>query len=222
MDVTIRGKAGERRTLTGTEGEMRVGPYSEQIVNDVGHGRFFEAAARGRIFASHNSALTIASTHNHGLDNVADTPIVGFLNPVNSGKAAVILGAYFTTISGTPPPSAQPGLYLAYNQTGITAATTGTIVNTFNPSLASAMRALNNIALAGLNTTTSNNLVKMFGGAIFAGAVAANHDAGWFDAVDGQVIVAPGNAIAMLAGSAAGTSWVVTAGLTWAEIDWPV
>lgn len=221
MEVEIKRDDGTRLGQN-TFGKLRAGPYGELIVNDGGCGRFFEAARYERIFHTFQSALTIAATHNLGLDNAADTAIIGIYNPISSGKAAVMLDATFTSISGTPPASSQPVWYLAYNQTAITAANTGTFVNTINPALSSAMLPKSNIALAGLNTVTSNNPVRMWGGAAFAGALAANHDVGYRDDIDGRLVVAPGCLLALMAGTAAGTTWIVSAGATWAEVDWPL
>jgi hypothetical protein len=38
----------------------------------------------------------------------------------------------------------------------------------------------------------------------------------------GLFIVPPGGLCAIMCGTGAGTSWIVNAGLTWAEIDWPL
>jgi hypothetical protein len=37
--------------------------------------------------------------------------------------------------------------------------------------------------------------------------------------VDGAIVVPPGAAIGICAGTGAGTSWVVSAGMSWMEVD---
>lgn len=224
MDFVALGKTGERRVGGFVEAELRLGPYAEQIVNDVGLGRFFEAARWGRIFHLNNTAQTIAATHNSPLAAATATPIVGVINPVNSGKAAAILSGWMTSISGTPPANANPSWNFATAIQSISTNPAGSVQpGLINGANQSVMDVYNNVALTGLGVATGQvGLLRHFGGAPFAGALAANHDQGWWDNVDGAIIVPPGTGCIMLAGAAPGTSWVVSAGMTWAEVDWPL
>lgn len=212
------------RLAHNAENPLRLGPYGEQIVNDIGFGKFYEACRTGRLFHLLNSAQTIAATHNSPLAAATGTPIVGILNPNNSGKAAIIQSGWMTTISGTPPAQANPTWNFAQNQLNISTNPAGTILSgKLDPIAGTAMKAYNNVALTGLNTASGNiGAIRHFGGAPFAGAIAANHDQGWFDAVEGALIVPPGCICGIFAGAAAGTTWIVSAMMSWVEADWPL
>lgn len=224
MDFTVKAIVGEQRAAIGSESTLRIGPYSELIVNDIGLGRFFCAARNGKVFMLNATAQTIAATHNSPLAAATATPIVGIINPVNSGRAAAILSGWMSSISGTPPANANPSWNFATAIQAISTNPSGSIQpGLINGSQQSSMKAYNNVALTGLGIATGQvGLLRHFGGAPFAGALAANHDVGWWDNVEGAIIAPPGTGIIMLAGAAAGTSWVVSAGMTWAEVDWPL
>lgn len=222
MSVKLMGETDIPSRLTrGVEHELRLGHQAELITNFSGFGEWFEASKQSFVFSQLQLNLTITANHNLGLDNVSDTGILGFVNPSSSGVAAVIQETTFTSVSGTPPAGGHPVLYIARSTDSITAATTGTIIATDGSGTSSKMRSVANVALAGLNTTYSNNAVAIAGGAVFAGAVAANHDAEFRVNYSGKIIVPPGAGFFMLAGTAAGTTWVVSASATWAELPWP-
>ena len=42
------------------------------------------------------------------------------------------------------------------------------------------------------------------------------------DEIGGAIIVPPGFLLALMAGTGAGTTWIVNAGWLWAELDWPL
>lgn len=219
METMMRGKQGERPLGRGNESELRLGKLSELIVNDSGLGRFFEAAFSGRVFYTYQQALTIAATHNSPLAAATATPIVGIANPPSSNRLAVVLSGFISHVSGTP--AGGQAVWNAAKSSGVLSVNpTGSIVPGFIGGAGSIMRCVNNIALTGLDITTGNlTAVRPFGGAAFAGALAANHDAGWLDQVDGALIVPPGALLGVFAGTGAGTSWVVNAGMMWAELE---
>jgi len=213
------------RVSGGAAEDLRLGGFGEQLVNDIGLGRFFEAARLGRLFSTIAKAITIAATHNSPIAANTATPVCGFLN-VSSNRAAVLLRAFCASVSGTPA-GGQVILNVQAGQTTITAAATGSIFNHLliggaSPQ-GSAMKPLNSVALAGwLATPNAVAELTLLAGASAAavaggsGALAAGEDLG------GSIIIPPGGLCAMMAGSGAGTSWIVNAGLTWAEIDWPL
>ena len=222
--MLIEAKAGERRVSNGALSDLRSGPNAELIVSHAGFGRFFETTRADRVFYLHNQAQTMAATHNTPLAAATGTPIVGIHNPASSGVAAVILYGWFASVSGTPAAQAHPVWNVVANATGITTNPGGSIV----PGLAkstttSSVEAYNNVALTGLNTATGNLLaVRPFGVDTFAGAQAANAHNGSRDDVEGAIIVPPNAICGIFAGTGAGTTWVVSAGMAWAEIEWPI
>lgn len=214
---------GERRVAAGVPAQARSGAFSEQIVNDVGLGRFFEGARLGRLFYTQSQAITIAATHNTPLAAATGTPIVGFFNPPNSSVAAVILQGWFASISGTPPAQAHPVWNYAVGQNALTVTPAGTISSALASAAApSQMKCYSNLALTGLNIAAGNLAApRPFGLDTFAGAMAANASNGATDNVDGALIIPPGTVCGIFSGVAAGTTWVVSAGALWAEVPWP-
>lgn len=223
MNSLIELEVGERPAAAGSRTDGRAGVLSEMIVNDCGLGRYFEAARNDRIFYTQSQAITIAATHNTPLAAATGTPIVGLWNPPGSGVAVAILYGWFASVSGTPPAQAHPVWNYAVNQTAITATPTGTIFSGLASAVAATkVRPMNNIALTGLNIAAGNLAApRPFGLDTFAGAQAANSHNGGRDDVDGAIILPPGSVVGLFAGIAAGTTWVVSAGIGWAEVPWP-
>lgn len=209
------------RSANGVKSPPQLGPYGEVYTCDVAG---YNATRIGIRYYLNTTAQTIAATHNSPLAAATATPIVGIVNPLNSGYAAVIEHGWFTTVSGTPPASSNPSWNFATGISTISTNPSGTIVNgLIGSNDVGSMRAYNNVALTGLGVATGQvGLIKHWGGAVFAGAVAANHDQGYVDNTNGGIIVPPGCGLFVLAGSAAGTSWVVAAGMSWREINWPL
>jgi hypothetical protein len=198
--------------LAGAERDMLASQWLPQ---------YYHATRAGRTFYTETQALTMAATHATPIDAATDTFICGFINPANSGKNAVILYGWFATVSGTPSAQAHPVWNYATLAGSVTAASTGTIkcglIQMGSPSV---MRPASNIALTGLVVTTGSlGAIRPFGFDTFAGATAANASNGSTDYVDGAIVVPPGAAIGICAGTGAGTSWVVSAGMSWMEVD---
>lgn len=223
--MIIEAVVGERQAARNVASDLRSGPFSDLVVNDVGLGRYFELVRHGKIFSTFSKAITIAATHNSPIAANTATPVCGFWN-ASSNKAAVLLRAAFSSVSGTPA-GGQAVLNVQAGQITITAAATGSIFNNLlqagiSPQ-GSEMRPLNNVALAGWLATPSAVQEVMLLGSAAAAAVAGNGGPGICgEDLGGLIIVPPNGLCAIMAGSGAGTSWIVNAGLTWAEIPWPL
>jgi hypothetical protein len=87
--MIFEGVIGELRRAVGAQVISRFGPYSEQIVNDIGFGRYFEAARNKRMYGLSNVGFTVTA-NNLGALAAALQPITGFYNPIGNGRAAVI------------------------------------------------------------------------------------------------------------------------------------
>src|SRR5947207_12264744 len=120
-DVITGGQVGEVRGAPGSNPAFRQGPYNEQIVNDTGLGRYFEACRYGHLFSSIVKAVTVAATHNSPITAATATPVLGLFNPANSGKAIVLQRIAFLTTSGTPA-----GGQVVLNAMTVTTPTTAT------------------------------------------------------------------------------------------------
>ena len=209
---------------SGVQADATAGPYGDLIVNDVGTGRYFNTALNGRVFTTLAKTVTIAATHNTPIGAATATPVVGFLTPIGSKRAAVLLRAAFHTTSGTPA-GGQAVLNAIHGVgTSITAAAAGSIFSTLLDSAASPdgsqMVPYNNTALTGLSPATGRELMVLPGGAT---AIAAGFGIGVTgEDLGGLVIVPPNTLVAVMAGTGAGTTWIVNASLTWAEVDWPL
>lgn len=225
MDVEVQGRVGEGRAAAGVVDSLRLGPYLDQIISEL-HGRYFEQARYGRIFHSMVKAVTVAATHNSPIAAVTATPVLGLLNPTGSGKAIVLLRVACSTVSGTPAGgqfvlNAIPAIATipSTSQTGsIFSANVG--VSSASPQ-ASAMRVYNNVALTALAPVVANEVALV--GAAAAAAAAGNGGPGnTGEDIGGAIIVPPATFVAIMAGSGAGTTWIVNAGWSWEEIDWPL
>lgn len=216
---------GERRLAAGAVGDMRGGPYGESIVNDVGLGRYFEAVRNSRVYTSMVKTVTVAATHNTPLAAATATPVLGLLNPRGSNKALVLQRVSCGTVSGTP----AGGQFVLNHVEGIgvsiTATVTGSIFSNVLKAGASPQGSIcypyNNVALTGLSPVAAREIMHV--GQASAAAAAGNGGPGLTgEDLGGLVIVPPDSLIALMAGTGAGTTWIVNASWTWAEIDWPL
>jgi hypothetical protein len=206
----------------GVQADGRSGAYGELLVSDL-LGRYSNIALEGRIFSTVIKTVTIAATHNSPIAAATATPVVGFLNPIGSKRAAVLLRSNLTTVSGTP--AGGQGVLNAIHGVGtsITAAGAGSIFSTLLDAAASpdgsSMVPYNNTALTGLAPATGREIALLNGVTAIAAGFAANPQA---EDLGGFIIVPPNSLVALMAGTGAGTTWIVNGGLTWAEIDWPI
>lgn len=218
-------RAGEIKITSGVVDTWRSGPYGEGIVSEL-QGRYFELARYGRIFHTMVKGVTIAATHNTPIAAVTATPILGFLNPIGNTKAAVLLRVGFSTVSGTPAGGQAVLNAIGGVTTPPSTAATGSIFsaivgNTSASPQGSTMRPENNVALTALAPIVGNEVLLV--GAAAAAAAAGNGGPGPAgEDIGGSIIVPPATLLALMAGTGAGTTWIVNASLTWAEIDWPL
>lgn len=209
----------EGMTIERVQKPMLIGPEADILSSDW-MPPLYQATRQGRVFYLENQAQTMATTHNTPIAAATATPIVGFLNPPNSKVNGVILSGWFANISGTPGPQAHPVWNAAWSVGALTAVPSGTIRSgIIGAATQSAMRAYNNVALTGIGTTAINlGAIRPFGMDTFAGAIAANGNNSSYDDVRGAIIVPPGAIIMLLSGTTAGTTWVVSAGMSWMEV----
>lgn len=204
-----QGQAGPQKVSDGALGIARLGRLGDTIISEL-QGKYGELVSRGQVFCFGAAAVTYAATGNTPLAAGTGVPVVGILNPANSTVNCQILGVWITTTSGTP---GGPFYWnVIPNPTGITAAgSTPISLLTFN-SAGSVAKAFANAALTGSAAAT---YLRPIGG---PAAVAAG--AGLYGVAEdtaGGIVVQPG-AFAGVAGTAVGTSHVISSGMIWAEI----
>lgn len=223
-DLIVGGTVGESKSTAGTHPPIRQGILAEQIVNDVGLGKYFESVRLNRIFTTMVKTVTIAATHNTPIAAATATPVVGIHNPLGNTKAAVILRVALTTTSGTPA-GGQAVLNSIQTTTAPTTPAGSTFCNLLSASASpqgSTMRTFNNTALTGMLPVVGSEVMVVGGATAAAAAGNGGVNAPTAEDMCGIIIVPPTFLLALMAGTGAGTSWVVNASLTWAEVDWPL
>jgi hypothetical protein len=219
--MEITGRAGEVRTSVGGEETFRQGRYAEMLVTEL-FGRYFYSALNNRFFHTFVRAVTITATHNTPIAAATATPVVGIHNPIGSNKAAVITRIAFHSTSGTPA-----GGQVVVNALQTTTAPTTPGGNIFSGNLGAAaspqgsvMRPFNNVALTGMLPVVGNEITLVGGGQSAIALGVATGVPG--EDLGGQLIVPPGYLVAVMAGTGAGTTWIVNASMSWQEVDWPL
>lgn len=183
----------------------------------LGHPEYTESARRGKMYSLNAAAYTVVAANASAGAIGTFKPIVGFYNPLGSGVNAVITSAKLYSTSGT---SGGPFLWNYLCGQAWTPAAGGTIYNNLLSNTTpngSAMIAQNNvIALSNSVLTTAFIAHSVFGGPDNT-VLSSGGEAGHFEDLKGQIVVPPGCEFG-LAATAAGTSHVVNASLTWEEV----
>lgn len=209
MAVEIQGKVGPQLATDGNIIDPRLLRDGTAAVADA-DGHFSELVLRGQVYTVATAAvgITLASTHASPLAAGSGTPIVGVYNPVNSGVVLKILRARVQTVSGTPGGPfvwntiAAPAAISAAGQQGLN-----------NKTFVSGGSAKAFIGGALTGSVIASVFAAMGGpAAVAAGAGVYSVD----DLVDGMIQVQPG-CFAGVACTAAGTTHIVAASLTWSE-----
>lgn len=202
--------------------EARVGPVITQdgavnparsdktgsIVIQDAHGRFAEAALRGRLFSGGMTLTSISNaTFTTGTLTATCTPIIGVWNPMGSGKNSLILQARLQLITTALATPTGPGGLVWATSTNQSALTLGiTPLNRFSLATGgSQTKVFANIALTGL----SGSLVVQEGSGFSTyptNVTAAETAAGFMPAapggienIDGGFNVPPGGILVLLA-----------------------
>jgi hypothetical protein len=193
----------------GANANIAQGYQGELLKSDL-MARYYQLAKRGFLFHMATSSVTIVAANASPLAAGTGQPIAGLWNPPNSGVDLVICKQFFETISGTP----GGGLLWNFaNAPAITATANGVINSAYLGSGGrSAARGFVNTALTGAPLQTLLRHAE----AISAVAAGASTMEGMED-LAGDIIIPPG-VFAGVASFATGTSHIVQASLSWAEI----
>jgi hypothetical protein len=212
---------GERKAGGNVQADVRGGAYSELIVNDVGLGRFFEAARAGRVF-SVATAVAATLNGNAGALGAAGTAVVAISNPAGNAKAAAIIKASAILAPGASATPIAPLWYFIPAPSGVIAAGGAAAVNQLLGGPTSTMKTFINAALTGSLAAT---LLRPWWGTYaeprHAGAASETGAGSIWEDTDGSIIVPPGCVLGV-GFNVAGAAVTGMVGFTWAEIDWPL
>lgn len=199
-----------------TQTRLRADREGSQVVTDA-HGRYNEPTRRGTVMILNSDSVTLAAAHvtKSALGTIKF--INGIYNPVGSNKAASILRAFVSDVSGA---NGGPFFLDYYCGVTLTNANTGTIRSGLlsNNSSSSAMAPEVNVAIvvSGAATTAVNQLWEVTSSS-FTG-IGPQYGINVPDDVQGMIVVPPGCIFGLTATAAAG---VVQSTLVWDEIAYP-
>lgn len=199
----------------GIEETPWMGAGCSVVTQDV-FGRFGEAARRGYVYSAGSApaGAAIVAANVSPLAASTGQPIVGVWNPPGSGVTVHVLRVKVWVVSATP--GAAP--VAVWNIIPASSITAGGVqaVNHKTGTISSLARAYVNAATTG---SAAGVYIRPVGPQLFAAALSATLPGPFFieEFPDGDIVAPPGVAIAIAAG-AAGTSPVVGATITWAEV----
>lgn len=214
--MNIEGKVGPQTIQDGSLSQPRLSKDGS-VVSVDGHARYQEAAYRGNVYHLSTAAAGVTVAAANVFSASAGQPIVGILNPANSGKVAVILRAMAQFASGTAAAGGLVWGFLPPTVTGglaVTAAGTPAGVNA--ATLATGQHAVKTFVNAALTGGGAGGLLRFIGGPT-TGALAANANVTLQEETAGDIFCPPGCMVGIFA-TAAGTSPIVVASMSWEEI----
>ena len=209
---SIQGQVGPQILGTSSvQATPSMSPNGGLITQDE-HGRFYEAVRRGGVYTLSTAAagITVAAGNVSPLTANTGIPIIGLFNPVNSGYNLVIMRTKIQTVSGTPGGGFVWNVVAPNDPITVTPGSKGINNKTF---------VQGGVAIGFSNSAFTGSVVgtmfRPIGGtaAIVAGAGVYSVD----EITDGDIVIPPGG-FAGIAATAAGTTHVVAAAVTWEEV----
>lgn len=211
MAFEIQGKVGPQLSVDGLVIDPRLARDGTVVTQDA-HGRFQEAVTRGNVYTAANAAagVTLASTSASPLAAGTGVPIIGLYNPAGSQVKLVVLRVKIAQVSGTPGGGFAWNVIPATGSTITAASTQG--LNNLTFAAGGQAKVYNFTAITG---STAASMFRPIGGpaAIALGAGVNSVE----EITDGDIVIMPG-CFAGIACTAAGTTNIVSAGVTWEEV----
>lgn len=207
--MNLQVQPGEQYIADGVGVAARGGRGAEVLVSEF-MGRFYEMTYRKKVFSTQVSGYTYAATGNTPLAAGTGVPVVGVYNPTGSPVNLVLLLLTIATTSGTPGGPFHWNVIPA--PAGITAAGAAPVSHFTFQASGSQAKGFANAVITG--SAAATYLRPVGGPAAIAAGAGVNSIT---EFVDGSIIVPPG-AFAGVAGTAVGTTHVLSAGLVWAEV----
>ena len=220
MSDRLKGNVGPSPAGDNTEGPLRL-TRDLTLVTQDGHAKYQEAVFRGNCYSVMTAAagVTLAAA-NASLTAATAQPIVGFLNPVNSGVNCVI----WEVVCGpqaTGGSAANEGAYVyQYAPGSASTSISGTVPLSLKTMTAGGSRCIGSLNQAfTANAVTWIQLKPMVTNVSRFAAPTASINVNGIgkDMVDGVIVIPPGCAFGVFT-LATGTAITVGASLTWEEI----
>ena len=202
--VSMKGKEGEQKLSGGVEAIPRLGKTGELVFSQA-HGKYYEAASRGRLFYSHSVARAMSAPATAAIGNIVWNPpgsgvnlsfcMASLIYLVDDADARAFDLCY--SVQATVPTTVTASTTGAFLLAAIGASTgkakaysIATIVTAATPIL-----SLGEIGTAKLSLGTTRNLIDL----------------------DGIVVCPPGYLVSLHSVAAAGTVGI-TSDLVWEEV----
>jgi hypothetical protein len=203
-------KAGPVDVAQGSEAQLRIDKKGA-LVTTPAHGTYQEAVLGGNVYTIQvKSATVTATTDISPLPASTGRGLLGIINPLGSGKNAVILKIGMSTVSGTP--GGPFYIDVSASPSGATLAGTAPTNNLTLNASGSAMRG---VAAAVPAQTAVAVMLRPLGGPAAVAAGAGPYQVDEF--IDGSIVVPPGGML-VISAHATGTSHVVSGYMTWEEV----
>jgi hypothetical protein len=222
----IESQVGPRTLADGAPAPARSTKTGDLAVSDA-HGRFQEAALRGKLFSDGMTLTSISNaTFSTGTLGATATPVLGVWNPANSGYNLVILQARLQIVN-TALQVTGPGAFMWATSYSNGAITTGNspLNRATLQAVGSVAKGFAGVALTGL----TNNLVVREASGLADGPMSnlstlqtavglmPTH-APSVDNIDGAFIVPPGGVLALLTSTNAPVAISAASSLLWEEV----
>ncbi len=190
----------------------RQGKSGEAIVAQA-HGRYFEAASRGAIFTAASQGAGVAT-----VTSISTTAILSLYNPANSKRRLALLAASLGYFSGTL--GAGPIFHCA-NLAGVgavAAPSSGTALTAICCNIGSQYQDASVTQAKTGSTVTAPTILRPF---CSVNAILASTATGIFmvsEDLGGMFVIEPGYCYQIQSVCAAGSTPLVSVGVTWEEI----
>lgn len=205
--MILEGRTGLIVTADGSANPLRQ-DKTGALVTTWGHGAYQEAVIRGNVYAAGTAVTGVAPG-----TSIGTTAAYTLFNPKNSGRNLVVLLASMGYISGTL--GAGTVFYVA-NVNPAAADVSGTAIVPVNLLLGGARGVALPFTTATLPTTPTVVRPAWSLTALLASTAVAPYVIK--DALDGEMVIAPGCALSLEGVTAAGSTPLVAFGMVWEEV----
>lgn len=213
MSTTLEGRVGPSANADGASDAIIRQSRTGAAVITAAHGRFFEAAMRGNLFASQVAAANPTGVST-GILGAGGTPLLLLWNPVGSNRILSIIQAF---VSMRANGTVSPGSFVwSGGLTTAITANTNPCLNLFNFNTSGSVgKFVANAAATGLSAL--NYIRPIMGVGAATTATTTGFAQGWEETAGG-LLVPPGCAVAIIS-TVTGTASVVDAGIIHEELQ---
>ncbi len=207
MAIEIQGKVGPIYAADAMLVDPRLTRDGGLVTQDL-HGRFFETVVRGNVY----EACTAVAGVPHGT-TIGTTAAFTLYNPLGSGKNLVVLDWSMGYISGT---LGAGSVFACANTNPSAAAVTGTAITPTNLLLGGAVGVGKAFTTATLPASPA--VIRPVWTLTAMLATTALTPVTVREVIDGKYIIAPGCALSLEGVATAGSTPLVSFGMSWEEV----